>query len=309
VADTVRAFHRARDERRPVLLNLPLDVQVLEVPDGRPVRARPLPQPTPPSSADVQPLVDALMAARRPVFVAGRGARSAAARDALAVLAERTGALLATSAVARGLFHDDPWSLGVSGGFSSPLAAELITGADLVVGWGCSLNMWTMRHGRRIGAGAIVAQVDSDADALGAHRPVDVGVLGDVAEVAQAVGDVVTDLGHEYAGYRDTGVAERIGTELRWRDVPHTDDTEGGLIDPRTLTIGLDDLLPAERVLAVDSGNFMGYPSMFLSVPDENGCASPRPTSPSASAWRPLSAPPWPSRTAFPSLPSATVVR
>src|SRR6202020_2013135 len=41
--------------------------------------------------------------------------------------------------------------------------------------------------------------------------------------------------------------------------------------DPRTLSIGLDDLLPAERVVAVDSGNFMGYPSMFLSVPDEDG--------------------------------------
>jgi thiamine pyrophosphate-dependent acetolactate synthase large subunit-like protein len=42
-------------------------------------------------------------------------------------------------------------------------------------------------------------------------------------------------------------------------------------IDPRTLTIGLDDLLPAERIVSVDSGNFMGYPSMFLSVPDEFG--------------------------------------
>jgi thiamine pyrophosphate-dependent acetolactate synthase large subunit-like protein len=42
-------------------------------------------------------------------------------------------------------------------------------------------------------------------------------------------------------------------------------------IDPRTLTIALDDLLPAERVVAVDSGNFMGYPSMFLDVPDEFG--------------------------------------
>jgi thiamine pyrophosphate-dependent acetolactate synthase large subunit-like protein len=37
------------------------------------------------------------------------------------------------------------------------------------------------------------------------------------------------------------------------------------------LTIALDDLLPAERVLGVDSGNFMGYPSMFLSVPDQYG--------------------------------------
>src|SRR5262249_58931506 len=39
-------------------------------------------------------------------------------------------------------------------------------------------------------------------------------------------------------------------------------------IDPRTLTIALDDLLPTQRMVSVDSGNFMGYPSMFLSVPD-----------------------------------------
>jgi thiamine pyrophosphate-dependent acetolactate synthase large subunit-like protein len=33
----------------------------------------------------------------------------------------------------------------------------------------------------------------------------------------------------------------------------------------------LDDLLPRERVIGVDSGNFMGYPSAYLSVPDERG--------------------------------------
>ncbi len=30
-------------------------------------------------------------------------------------------------------------------------------------------------------------------------------------------------------------------------------------------------MLPLERVVGVDSGNFMGYPTMFLSVPDERG--------------------------------------
>ena len=74
--------------------------------------------------------VRALERARRPVFVAGRGARTPAARDALIALAERHGALLATSAVARGLFRASPWSLDVSGGFASPLATELIRGAD-----------------------------------------------------------------------------------------------------------------------------------------------------------------------------------
>ena len=53
--------------------------------------------------------------------------------------------------------------------------------------------------------------------------------------------------------------------------MPYDDESDDGRIDPRTLTIALDDLLPAERIVAVDSGNFMGYPSMFLSVPDADG--------------------------------------
>src|SRR5262249_56527664 len=114
--------------------------------------------------------------AERPVFVAGPAA--GAARAALEELADACGALLATSAVAKGLFHGSPWDLGVSGGFASPLTAELITAADLVVGWGSSLNMWTMRHGKLIGPGARVAQVDDDSTAIGAHRPVDIAVHG-----------------------------------------------------------------------------------------------------------------------------------
>ena len=52
----------------------------------------------------------------------------------------------------------------------------------------------------------------------------------------------------------------------------YADDADATQVDPADAsTIALDDLLPRERVVAVDSGNFMGYPSMFLSVPDEQG--------------------------------------
>jgi thiamine pyrophosphate-dependent acetolactate synthase large subunit-like protein len=179
------------------------------------------------------------------------------------------GALLATSAVAKGLFAGNPWSLDVSGGFASPLAAELIRGADVVVGWGCALNMWTMRHGKLIGPGATVAQVDLDAAALGAQRPVNVGVVGDVGTTANAVRAELA--GSKQSGYRDDALRDRIAREVDWRRVPYEDETGHGRIDPRTFTLGLDALLPAERVVAVDSGNFMGYPSMFLGVPDERG--------------------------------------
>lgn len=279
LADAVDAVFTAVHQRATVVLNLPLEIQAHELPDRESTETIELPQapaPPTPSQSEVERLAAALSAASRPVFVAGRGARSHAARDAIVALGERSGALLATSAVAKGLFVGEPFSLDVSGGFASPLAAELIHGADLIVGWGCALNMWTMRHGTLIAPGATVVQVDDTADALGAHRELTFGVHGDVALTAAAVDEALleADLGAGAAGragYRSPELAARLARELAWRDVPFEDTSTADQIDPRTLTIALDDLLPTQRVVGVDSGNFMGYPSMFLRVPDERG--------------------------------------
>jgi acetolactate synthase I/II/III large subunit len=272
VDETVRAYRVAVTERRTVVLALPLDVQAgaCTMPAIEPVVPRPAAAA---SAAAVGSLADALVKASRPVFIAGRGARVAGARADLERLADRCGALLATSAAGKGLFRGSPWDLDVSGGFASPLAAELIRGADLVVGWGCSLNMWTLRHGTLIGPEATVAQVDDDPSALGAHRPVALGLTGDVALTARAAGDALKEAAGAGtgAGYRSAALKDRIAAQVRWRDVPYEDESTGDRIDPRTLSIGLDDLLPAERIVAVDSGNFMGYPSMYLSVPDADG--------------------------------------
>ena len=184
------------------------------------------------------------------------------------------------------------WSLGVSGGFASPLAAELIRDADLIVGWGCALNMWTMRHGKLIAPGATVVQVDDTADALGAHRDLD--LRGPRRRRADRPRARWTRCRSARPGYRTDEVRRRLAGGVRWRDVPYDDLTGGGLIDPRTLTRDLDELLPAERVVAVDSGNFMGYPAMFLDVRDEQSAsASPRRSSRSGSGWRPRSARRW----------------
>ena len=300
VADLIRAYATADRERRTVVLALPLDVQAGSC-DGPGLAAGP-PAAVPgtiaasvtgataiaggaPPAEIVEQLAAALARARRPVFIAGRGARhgragNGGAGPALARLAAGCGALLATSAAAKGLFRGSPWDLDVSGGFATPLAAELIRDADLVVGWGCALNMWTLRHGQLIGPDATVVQVDHERSALGAHRPVDLAVLGDCAATAEATAAALDKLraredgapGPDAApGYRTAEVAARIAAEGRWRDVPYEDDGDERHIDPRTLSIGLDDLLPAERVVAIDSGNFMGYPSMFLSVPDADG--------------------------------------
>jgi acetolactate synthase I/II/III large subunit len=265
VTTAVAAYRTAVDDRRTVVLNLPLGAQNEDLADGLTLPEPPTLAAVAPGADDVERLAAELAASKRPVFIAGRGARSPAARNALRVLAKRTGALLATSAAAKGLFHDDPWSLDVSGGFASHLAAELIRGADLIVGWGCALNMWTTRHGELIAPGTTVAQVDIEAGALGRHRAIDLGVTGDVAATASAVPAAAG------TRYRTDDIGRRIAAESRWRDVPFDDTSTADRIDPRTVSIALDDLLPTERTVCIDSGNFMGYPSMFLSVPDELG--------------------------------------
>jgi thiamine pyrophosphate-dependent acetolactate synthase large subunit-like protein len=264
VADTVRAFRTARQQRRTVVLNLPLDVQAEPAPALPSLPSIPGPAPVRPDADAVAAFADLLAAAERPVFIAGRGARGS--REPVRELASRCGALLATSAVAHGLFHGDLFALGISGGFASPPAAELIVGADLVVGWGCALNMWTTRHGKLLSPHAKLVQVDVEQSALGAHRPIDLGIVGDVACTAI---DVLA-VAKEQQGYRTEEVAARIATG-RWNDVEHDDLSRGGRIDPRTLSKLLDELLPAERIVSIDSGNFMGYPSAYLSVPDEQG--------------------------------------
>ena len=265
VATTISAYRTAAEQRRTVVLNLPLAVQAAELEGGWWLPAPRSATAPVPAEAELDALAAVLASAQRPVFVAGRGARSPAARDALRSLADETGALLATSAAAKGLFHGDPWSLDVSGGFATPLAADLIRAADVIVGWGCALNMWTMRHGELIAPGTTVVQVDDERDALGRHREIEVGIVGDVAAAASAVRV------ERAARYRTDEVRARIDGGRRWRDVPYDDASTADRIDPRTVSIALDDLLPAERTVCVDSGNFMGYPSMFLTVPDELG--------------------------------------
>ena len=252
--DVARAFHRAQVERRPVLLSMPLDVQAQPASVAAPP-ASPRSTPPAPSPAAIAELAGLIGAARRPLILAGRGAVLAGAREPVEALGDAIGAVLATSAMGYGLFAGSPWSVGISGGFASPLAARLIASSDLVLAFGASLTRWTTRDGALI-ADAKVVQIDLEP----------AGVTGDAALTAQALVD---------AGVQNTGVrTDALAAEIAggsWHDEPYDDVGGDGHIDPRTLSIALDDLLPDDRVVAVDSGHFMGFPPMYIRVPDPAG--------------------------------------
>jgi thiamine pyrophosphate-dependent acetolactate synthase large subunit-like protein len=267
MADVARAVRRAQVERRAVVLMLPLDVQAAQTDLAIPPPAAELDPPAP-SARAVAAAAELLRHAQRPAIIAGRGAVLAGAGPALRRLGERTGAVLATSAVGNGLFAGDPFAVGIAGGFSSPTAARLLREADVVIAFGAALNQWTTRHGTLIDG--TVIQVDRDEEAIGAHRPADLGIVGDAAATAEAL---LAALDGHVSGRRTEALAEAIAAGA-WRHEPYEEST--GHVDPRTLSIALDEMLPAERIVVVDSGHFMGWPSMYLRVPDAAGFVFPQ---------------------------------
>jgi len=184
-------------------------------------------------------------------------------------LGDLTGAVLATSAVANGLFAGDPYDLGISGGFSTPLAQRLLAESDVVIAFGAALNMWTTRHGALIAPGATVIQIDRDEAELGANPRVDIAVHGDARATAEMLAEALAPRTNR----RTPELAAEIAAR-RWRDEPYEESTDW--FDPRTLSIALDEILPLERTVTVDSGAFMGWPAMYLRVPDEHGFVFPQ---------------------------------
>jgi thiamine pyrophosphate-dependent acetolactate synthase large subunit-like protein len=266
--DAQRAYQRARTERRPVVLMLPIDIQPQPAAQTSPSQP-PLPTipPTEPAPDAIRTAAEVIKGTRKPAIIAGRGAVLAGAGPALEALAENIGAVLATSAPANGLFAGRPYALGISGGFASPFAASLLPQADVVLVFGASVNHWTTKHGALIDPNAKVIQVDIETKAIGRNRLAHIAILGDAKAVARALTSELEARSHSNTGFRTHELAEQIATRT-WRSEPYDDASTDEYIDPRTLTIALNDRLPRQRAIAVDSGHFLGYPSMYLDVPD-----------------------------------------
>ena len=266
VADVSRAAARAQRERRPIVLPLPIDLQEEPAERAEPELLATLNTPRArPSPADVAAVADLVERSSRPVILAGRGAVLADAGPSLEALGGRIGALLTTSLMGNGLFSGHPASLGVCGGYGSRLLERLLPDADLVLAFGAGLNQWTTMFGRLLGDAAIV-QCDADAQAIGRLRPVRLGLLGDAAEAAEALGEELERRGFASEGFRAGGIAEEVRSYSAAEDFE--DEAGEDAIDPRTLVAELDRLLPSERTVVYDCGHWTWFVTVFLTVPD-----------------------------------------
>uniref|UniRef100_UPI0028BD4880 thiamine pyrophosphate-binding protein n=1 Tax=Citricoccus sp. TaxID=1978372 RepID=UPI0028BD4880 len=160
------AYARAASGRRPVIVAIPYDL--VETPvhasagstAGAAVDGAP--EGSGPAAAELEPLAAALRTAERPLLVAGRGVLdSPGGPEALRDLADRLGALLATSVMARNVAGPEG-DLGIAGGFGRLERVEIMRQADVVLVVGASMNPFQMRYGTVFGPEATVLQIDVD---------------------------------------------------------------------------------------------------------------------------------------------------
>lgn len=219
--------------------------------------------PDPEQISTVADLLQETWAVNRPLILAGRGAVASGAAPALRRLGELTGALLATTLHANALFHGDPYNLGICGTYANPVASELIPQSDCVLVFGAGLNSLTT-YKNTLFPKAMIVQVDTDEAAFGRFVDVEMGVKGDTRQVAEMLVAELERRGHAAEGFRTAASGAAIAGYRPSDGIK--DKSTSQLIDPRTLMIKLDRILPPERILCVDGGQQARFAIRYMHV-------------------------------------------
>jgi thiamine pyrophosphate-dependent acetolactate synthase large subunit-like protein len=260
-ADVRDAFYTARTARRPVLLEVPMDLQERELDYPWAYRPStdfvPRPQRQVPDQEAIEAAAAMIQAAERPLIIAGRGARLSDARTEVILLADAIGALLGTTLLTKGWFDGHAWDVGVVGAFCSAAAEAVIADADLVIGVGAELGQYTTEGGLLFPeAQAIRIDVET-ADLVGPLG--EFQLRGDAREVLRALQKAIA-VGAPRTGFRTAAVRQR----LEQQPEPHAEVPPGAGVDPRQLMAELGSLLPRDALLFCGIGHFWSFLVQYM---------------------------------------------
>jgi thiamine pyrophosphate-dependent acetolactate synthase large subunit-like protein len=260
--DTVReAFYTARQERCPVVLGVPMDLQKAPFPWGSDYSPSTELMPTPQRPAPDPMLVDKLATmiaeSNKPIIIGGRGVIRSGAGPALEALAERCGALLATSLFAKGLFDHNRFGIGVAGAYASPLAREEFAACDLLIGVGAGLGHYTTEAGY-LYPNAKTVQIDLNPRGLyQGLRIADLHIRADARAAAEAVTAKLAERNYSSAGVRSPMLADRIAQMAARPDVKEF-LVSPGTVDPRPAMLELDQAIPKDWTVVSGGAHFAG---------------------------------------------------
>lgn len=271
--ETVRTAFRAMTTGRPGAAHLCFPFDTQKDPVGaddlwaQPELGRFPAWRTAPDPQSVVAAADALLAAQRPVFVCGGGAVIAGAEAALASIAQRLGAPVATTVSGQGsLAETHPLCVGVVGSNGgTPATRAVVQQADLVVFVGCRAGSVTTERWRYPARGTKVVHVDVDPMVIGAIYPTEVAVVGDAKLALEALdGELARRAGEIRRGQGEVLVA--AARKAKFDEFDRLAESGETQVLPERLVAQLHRVLPTDAVVVCDPGTPCPYFSAFYSL-------------------------------------------
>ena len=261
------AFRHSHESRLPVVIGAPFDLQkqphdghqdlmVIDnmVSDSRTDGICP---------DDIVVAAEKISAASRPIIIAGLGVVNAGAKHACVALAERSGALLATTLPAKGLFHDQPFCIGVAGGYASERAKTIFAESDLVLGIGARLASHSF-DGGQLTPNAFVIHLDvAPQSYVQGRHAADLLIKADAKSGVDALGAALD----WKMGWRTPAMRQATSDAL---DMPDDSTTPDGLLHPMAIIKQLANTIPATCHIVNTSGHCAYYAAQMNKHPQSH---------------------------------------
>ncbi|MZP30802.1 hypothetical protein GTO91_13875 [Heliobacterium undosum] len=249
------AMEKAIGDSVPCQISIPQDIQSSPVPLS-PVQSSPtakmidiplLTAPSPPGiTGDLEQAARLIDGARRPVLIAGRAALPF--RDRVLALAEKVNAAIIPAQGARGIFP--AMERRFIGGLGEAHIPGPLQQADMVLLIGAS----PFEH-KYIPASIPVVQIEMSPHRL-AHSLRPYPLTGDVGRILRQLSDAVRQSAPESGWIREIEQAhEDFLTMIR----DEASGEKGTDINPPLVVSLINDLLPDDAIIAVDTGEFMHW--------------------------------------------------
>jgi thiamine pyrophosphate-dependent acetolactate synthase large subunit-like protein len=259
--DVAHALYRARVEKRPIVLNMPADFmwqETLHEPHVFPAFNAPSYVP---EGDDLDQAVGMIASAKRPIILAGIGAKDATQQ--IMRLADRLEAPLATTLKAKGMFNDHPYNIDIFGTLSTPAAYEAIANADCIVAFGTSLHHFTTDRGALM-KGKRVVQINDTVTEVSKNYHPDAALIADAGLTADNIVWWLDEAEIPGSGF----TAELDIAALTAHPKGNPDKAADGFVNFEYALDRLEEALPKNRFLTTDGGRFMTEVWCRVSAPN-----------------------------------------
>ena len=273
------AFRKAFSGKRgPVHLSYPKDIMEAEIEDTL----------LPPKAYRVKPeyfdrrlvidAVERLVKAKKPAMLVGSGVIASGATSEVLELAEMLNIPVATTPKAKGAFPEShELSLGVLGLCGSVAAEEYLMGdVDALLVVAASLNqMTTFSWDPRIMPSDCLIHINIDPSEIGKNYVADIGLVGDCGAVLDEMSFRVLRELQKHDPKAERPVEEIIQFKKRTGMVLDEEKMYSGSvpIKPQALMRELQELLPKDAIVFLDTGNHTCWAIHYLSF-DRPNCIS-----------------------------------